>query len=231
MNMSTWAIRNPVPSLALFLVLCIVGKVSFARLPVTQMPNIDIPIVTISGAQPGAAPSEIVSQIIKPIENAVSDVSGVKHITATATDSTANIVIEFALETDTDRALNDVNDAIAGVRGELPESITEPVVRRLDVTGQAILTYAVTDPTKSPAELTYFVDEVVARALSTASGVGSVTSFGAADREILVELDPDRLLSLGITASDVNDQLRAENVDVGGGHCCSCHRCSASSTA
>ena len=124
----------------------------FARLPVTQMPNIDIPIVTVAVSQPGAAPSETVSQSIKPIENAVSDESGVKYITAT--DSTANIVIEFALETDTDRALNDVNDAIAGVRGELPESITEPVVRRLDVTGQAILTYAVTDPTKSPAELT-----------------------------------------------------------------------------
>ena len=217
MNMSTWAIRNPVPSLALFLVLCIVGLVSFARLPVTQMPNIDIPIVTVSVAQPGAAPSEIVSQIIKPIENAVSDVGGVKHVTATATDSSANIVIEFALETDTDRALNDINDAIAGVRSDLPDSITEPLVQRLDVTGQAILTYAVTDPTKSAAELTYFVDEVVARTLSTASGVGKVTSFGAADREILVELDPDRLLSLGMTASDINDQLRAKNVDVGGG--------------
>jgi hydrophobe/amphiphile efflux-1 (HAE1) family protein len=217
MNMSTWAIRNPVPSLALFLVLCIVGMVSFARLPVTQMPNIDIPIVTISVSQPGAAPSEIVSQIIKPIENAVSDINGVKHVVATATDSSATITIEFALETDTDRALNDVNDAIAGVRGDLPESITDPVVKRVDVTGQAILTYAVTDPTKSAAELSYFVDEVVGRTLSTASGVGKVTSFGAADREILVELDPERLLSLRITASDVNVQLRAKNVDVGGG--------------
>ncbi len=217
MNMSTWAIRKPVPSLALFLVLCIVGMVSFARLPVTQMPNIDIPIVTISVAQPGAAPSEIVSQIIKPIENAVADVGGVKHVSSTATDSSASITIEFTLETDTDRALNDVNDAIAGVRGELPESITEPVVQRLDVTGLAILTYAVIDPTRSAEELTYFVDEVVARDLSTTTGVGEVSSLGSASREILVELDPNRLLSLGITAADVNDQLRAKNVDLGGG--------------
>ena len=217
MNMSTWAIRNPVPSLALFLVLCIVGLVSFARLPVTQMPNIDIPIVTISVAQPGAAPSEIVSQIIKPIEDAVADISGVKHVTSTASDSSASITIEFALETDTDRALNDVNDAIAGVRGNLPDSITEPVVRRLDVTGQAILTYAVTDPTRSAEELTYFVEEVVARDLSAATGVGKVSALGSASREILVELDPDRLLSLGITASDVNNQLRAKNIDMGGG--------------
>ncbi len=217
MDMSTWAIRKPVPTLALFLALCIVGLVSFARLPVTQMPNIDIPIVTIAIAQPGAAPSEIVSQIIRPVETAVADVSGVTHVTSTATDSSASITIEFELETDTDRALNDVNDAIAGVRGELPESITEPVVRRLDVTGQAILTYAVSDPTRTAEDLTYFVDEVVARDLSTASGVGSVSSLGTADREILVELEPDRLLSLGITAADVNDQLRLKNIDVGGG--------------
>ena len=217
MNMSTWAIRNPVPSLALFLVLFVVGLVSFRQLPVTQFPNIDIPIITISVVQSGAAPSEIASQIVKPIEDAVVDVTGVKHVTATATDSSALITIEFAIETDTDRALNDIKDAVAGVRSELPESVTEPVVKRLDVTGQAILTYAVSDPTRSVDELTYLVDEIVARDLATGKGVGKVESFGSADREIHVELEPDRLLALGITAADVSNQLRARNVDIGGG--------------
>ena len=86
MNIATWAIRRPVPPLALFLVLCIVGVVSFVRLPVTQFPNIDVPIITVSVTQPGAAPAEMASQIVKPIESAVSDVVGVKHVTAVATD-------------------------------------------------------------------------------------------------------------------------------------------------
>jgi len=175
MNMSTWAIRKPVPSLALFLVLFLVGLVSFSRLPVTQFPNIDIPIITISIAQPGAAPSEIVNQVIKPIEDAVSDGTGVRHVLATATDSAASLMIEFELETDTDRALNDIKDAVASVRGDIPDAATEPLIQRLDVTGQAILTYAVSDNTLSIDALSYFVDEVVARDLQAVDGVGQVT--------------------------------------------------------
>ena len=189
MNLSTWAIRRPVPSLALFLMLMIVGMVGFFRLPVTQFPNIDVPIITVAIGQAGAAPSEISNQIIKPVEGAVSDITGVKHVTATAADSAATLTIEFALETDTDRALNDVKDAIASVRGELPEAITEPVIQRLDVTGMPILTYAVFDPTRSIEELSYFVDEVVARDLTSVKGVGKVSRVGGADAAVQVELD------------------------------------------
>lgn len=217
MNMSTWSIRNPVPPLALFLVLCIIGLVSFWRLPVTQFPNIDIPIITVSITQAGAAPSEIASQIVKPVEGAVSDVTGVKHVSATATDSAASITIEFELETDTDRALNDIKDAVASVRDDLPESITEPLIQRVDVTGQPILTYAVSDPTRTIEQLSYFVDDVVARDLQTVKGVGQVSRIGGADRAIQVELKPDRLLALGLTAAEVNDQLRQINIDLGGG--------------
>lgn len=217
MNMSTWAIRKPVPSLAMFLVLFLVGLVSFSRLPVTQFPNIDIPIITIAIGQPGAAPSEIANQVIKPIEDAVSDVSGVRHVHASATDSAANLTIEFELETDTDRALNDIKDAVASVQGDIPDAATEPLIQRLDVTGQAILTYAVRDPTLSIDALSYFVDEVVARDLQAVSGVGQVTRIGGAEREIRVDIDPNRLLALGLTAANVNDQLRLSNIDLGGG--------------
>lgn len=217
MNMSTWAIRRPVPSLALFLVLLIVGMVSFGRLPVTQFPNVDFPIITVAIVQPGAAPSEITNQIIRPIEAAVSDVSGVRHVTAEATDSTARLLIEFELETETIRALNDIQDAVASIRGELPDSASEPLIQRLDVTGQAILTYAVADPTASIESLSYFVDEIIARDLQTVAGVGQVTRIGGADREIRVNLDPDRLLALGLTAAGINDQLRLSNIDLGGG--------------
>jgi len=216
-NMSTWAIRNPVPPIALFLVLCVIGLVSFFRLPITQFPNIDLPIIQIQVVQSGAAPTEMSNQITKPIENAVSNVTGVKKVTSTVRDSSSFTLVEFQLDTDTDRALNDIKDAVTGVRSSLPESIQEPVVSRLDVTGVPILTYAVSDATRSVEALSYFVDDVLVGELQGLSGVGEVNRLGGADREIKVELDPDRLVALGITANEVSNQLRATNVDVGGG--------------
>ena len=137
MNMSTWGIRNPVPVLALFLVLCVLGTVAFLRLPVTRFPNIDVPVVTVTIAQAGASPSELVSQVTKPVEDAIASVTGVKHITSVATDSLSSTTVEFQLETDSDRAVNDIKDAVARVRGDLPDAISEPIVQRLDVTGLA----------------------------------------------------------------------------------------------
>ncbi|HVG47530.1 MAG TPA: efflux RND transporter permease subunit, partial [Rubellimicrobium sp.] len=217
MNLSAWGIRNPVTPIALFLVLCLVGLVSFVRLPVTQMPNVDIPIVTVSADLAGAAPTEIVSQIIQPLETEIRDVEGARHVWAEANDGAAKLTVEFEIGTDTDRAVNDVKDAVSNARGDLPDRMTEPVVQRLDVTGGAILTYAVSDPTRSVEDLSHFVDEVVARDLQGAPGVGRVTRLGGAEREIRVELDPQRLLALGLTAAEVNSQVRQSNTDMGGG--------------
>ncbi|SNR37568.1 efflux RND transporter permease subunit [Paracoccus sediminis] len=217
MNFSTLSIRHPVPPIAVFLVLLIVGLYSFNRLPVTAMPNIDLPIVQVMIDQPGAAPSELTSQVIQPVEDSIASVTGVRHITSTATDSTAMIVVEFELETDSDRAVNDVKDAVSNVRQQMPESISEPLVQRLDVTGMPILTYAVSDPTQSIEALSKFVDDVIGRELSTVPGVGKTSRIGGAAREIKVDLDPDRLLAHGLTAADVSNQLRARNIDLGGG--------------
>ena len=217
MNMSTWAIRNPVPPLAGFLVLLVVGLFAFMQLPVTRFPNIDVPIITVNATQPGAAPSEIVTQITEPIEDAIAGITGVKHITSTASDSLSSTTVEFELETDSDRALNDVKDAVARVRSDLPEGVQEPIVRRLDVTGEPIQTYAVSNPTRGIEDVSWFVDDVVSRELQGISGLGQISRLGGADREIKVELDPDRLLALGITAAEVSRQLRATNIDLGGG--------------
>ncbi|WP_394154056.1 efflux RND transporter permease subunit [Loktanella salsilacus] len=217
MNMSTWAIRNPVPSIAAFLVLVIVGLFAFRTLPVTQFPNIDVPIIDVTVGQAGAAPSELITQVTKPIEDSISSITGVKHITSVATDSSSVTTVEFELSTDSDRALNDVKDAITRVRAELPDSITEPLVQRLDVTGQAIMTYAVADPSRSIEDLSYFVDEVLNRELQGVAGLGKITRLGGADREIKVELDPQRLLAFGISAASISRQLSATNIDLGGG--------------
>ncbi|MGR3757053.1 MAG: efflux RND transporter permease subunit [Tranquillimonas sp.] len=217
MNMSTWAIRNPVPPIAVFLVLCVVGLFSFMQLPVTRFPNIDVPVVTVSVGQSGAAPSELVAQVTRPVEDAISGVTGVDHISSTVADSLSTTTVEFDLATDSDRALNDVKDAVARIRSSLPDAITEPVVQRVDVTGVPILTYAVADPTRSIEDLSWFVDDVLARELQGISGLGSIARLGGADREIKVELDPDRLLAMGITAASVSRQLRETNIDLGGG--------------
>lgn len=217
MNLATWSIRHPVPPIAIFVVLVLIGLFSFRNLPVTAMPNIDLPIVSVTVAQPGAAPSELIKQVIQPIEDSISSVTGVRHITSTATDSSASIIVEFELATNTDRAVNDVKDAVAQVRADLPESIVEPLVKRLDIESFPILTYAISAPTMTIEQLSKFVDDVVARDLSTAKAVASTKRIGGADRQINVELDPGQVQALGLTAAEVSDQLRMRNIDLGGG--------------
>jgi len=217
LNVSAWAIRNPVPPVVLFLVLVALGVVSFAKLPVTRFPNIDVPIVQVRVYQAGAAPAELETQVTKKIEDAIAAVNGIKHITSTITEGSSVNVIEFRLETNPDRALNDVKDAIARIRVDLPRTIDEPIVQRLDIEGLPIVTYAARAPGMTPEEVSWFVDDVVARAVQGVKGVGQIERIGGVEREIRVALDPDRLNAYGITAGDVNRQIRATNVDLAGG--------------
>lgn len=217
LNVSAWAIRHPVPSLVLFLVLMVIGTLSFQSLPVTKFPNIDVPIIQVHVYQSGAAPSELETQVTKKVEDAISGVVGVKHITSTVTEGASMAVVEFELETDADRALNDVKDALARIRSDLPRTIEEPVIQRLQIEGLPILQYAARAPQMTLEELSWFVDDVIKRELQSAKGVSSVERVGGVDREIRVALDPDRLLAMGVTAGEVNRQVRATNVDLAGG--------------
>ncbi len=217
MNISAWSIRNPIPAIVLFVVLTLLGLFSFSQLPITRFPNIDRPIIQVQVRQPGAAPAELESQITKKIEDSVSGVTGIKHIISTISDGLSQTTIEFRIEINTDRALNDVKDAIAKVRADLPRGIEEPVVSRLDIAGLPIVTYAVSSNDKTLEEMSWFVDDVIARRLQSIKGVSSVPRIGGVDREILIELDTNRLLALGVTAGDVNRQLRATNIDLAGG--------------
>ncbi len=217
MNFATWSIRKPVPSLAFFLVMLVAGIYSFMRLPVTELPNVDIPIISVTIAQPGAAPAELAGQVLKPVEDAVANIQGVDHIISRAIDSQAKVIINFTMDTKTDTALNDVKDAVSRVRQDLPDTISEPIVKREELVGKPILTYGINNPNMSIEELSKFIDDVISRELRGIRGVGGVVRVGGADREIKVELDPNRLLALGITAADVNRQLRATNINLGAG--------------
>jgi hydrophobe/amphiphile efflux-1 (HAE1) family protein len=216
-NISAWSIRQPVPSLVLFLVLMTLGWVSFNQLPVTRFPNIDVPIVQVKVTQAGAAPSELEVQVTKKIEDAIAGVNGVKHQTSAITEGLSTTTIEFRLEVNQDRAVNDVKDAVARIRSELPRTIEEPIINRVEVEGLPIVTYAARAPGMTPEQLSWFVDDTVVRALQGVKGVSQIERIGGIDREMRIALDPDRLLAYGITAGDVNRQLRATHVDLAGG--------------
>lgn len=217
MNFSSWSIKNPIAPILAFFLLMVLGWNSFNTLPITRFPNIDVPLVGITVAQPGAAPAEMESQVTKEIEDAVAGINGVKNVNSTVNDGISTTVVEFRMEVPTEKAVQDTKDAIDQIRGDLPPSIEAPIVTRIDVEGQAIMTFAVTAPDKTLEELSWFVDDVVTRALQGRPGIGRVSRFGGADREIRVELDPVRLDSFGISASAVNQQLRATNANLGSG--------------
>jgi hydrophobic/amphiphilic exporter-1 (mainly G- bacteria), HAE1 family len=216
-NISAYSIRKPVPSILLFIVLLLMGMVSFMQLPVTRFPSIDIPVVAVTVTQSGAAPAELETQIAKRVEDSLAGVTGVKRLISTLADGRASIVVEFQLETNVEKALNDVKDAVSKIRAELPRTIDEPIVEKIDVEGQAILTYAVASPTMTLEQLSWHVDDVVKRQLQGSKGVGRVSRIGGVDREIRITLNPDRLNALNITAAEVNRQIRSTNVDLAGG--------------
>lgn len=217
LNISAWSIRNPLPSIVFSIILLVLGWVSFTKLAVTRLPSADIPVISVAVAQFGAAPSELESQVTKTIEDGVSGVEGVRHISSSITDGLSVTTIQFALETNTDRALNDIKDAVTRVRSNLPQNVNEPLIQRVDVIGLPIVTYAAISPGKTPEQLSYFVDDVVKRALQGVRGVAQVERIGGVEREILVSLDPDRLQAAGLTAVNVSQILRGTNVDLAGG--------------
>jgi len=217
LNISGAAIRNPIPPIVLFAVLTLLGVWGFAALPITRSPNIDIPFVSVTITQPGAAPAELEAQVTKKIEDTVANVTGVKHVQSTITDGVSLTAIELRLEVSSDRALNDVKDAVSKVRADLPRAIDEPIIERIDIVGQSILTFAATAPGMTPEGLSWFVDDTVTRNLQGVKGIARVERIGGVTREIRVSLDQDRLAALGVTAADVNRQLRATSADSSGG--------------
>ena len=216
-NISGWAIRNPVATMVLFLLLTVAGLVAYPYLRINNSPDIDLPAVVVSIVQQGAAPSELETQVTRRVEDAVAGLGDVKRISSTIVDGSSTTVIEFVLGKNIDRATNDVRDKIAQIRADLPAGIRDPVISRIEVTGGAIVTFSVASPRMTVSELSWFVDDTIARAMLSVPGVSQVNRVGGVEREIRVALRPDRLLALGISASQVNAQLRDQNINLAGG--------------
>jgi multidrug efflux pump subunit AcrB len=216
-NISAWAIRHPVTPIVMFVVLFFLGLVDFIRLPINLMPDISFPLVEVSISQPGASPVEMETQIAQKVEGSIASIGNIRNITTYIIEGSVDINLEFQIGTPIDRAVTDVRDAVAKVRNDLPQGIMEPLVQRINVDGDAIAYYAVTTTTLTPEQLSWFIDNNITKRLLAIPGVAQVSRSGGVSREIRVELDPARMQALGLTAYEVNQQLRSLNIDAAGG--------------
>jgi multidrug efflux pump subunit AcrB len=217
-NISSWAIKNPIPSLVLFLLLTIMGIGAFFKLPINSNPNIDFPAFTVSVGMPGAAPSEIENQITTRIEGALASIEGVKEISSTVLTGSSNTFVELQIGADIAKAVDDARAAVAQVRSELPADVYEPQVQRIDFNDQEpVGIWSIQRPSMTTEDLSWFVDRELNRRLLGVEGVSRVERSGGADREITVELNPARLDAFGATAADVSRVLRSQNIDLPGG--------------
>ena len=216
-NISAWAIRNPVPPIVFFIGLTIAGMLSFAGMSVTQNPDIDFPGASVTISQPGAAPTELETQVAQKVEAALRNINGVDEINSSVREGSANVFVQFAIGTPIDRAVSDVRDAVANIRSDLPDGILEPQVERADVAGGPIAYYSVEAVDMTLEELSWYVDNIVSKRLRSIDGMAQVSRDGGVSREIRVILDPAKLQSFGVTASQVNNQLRQTNTNAAGG--------------
>jgi multidrug efflux pump subunit AcrB len=217
MNVSAWCIKNPIPSVMLFVMLTLAGLMGFQKMKIQQFPDIDLPTISITASLPGTAPAQMETEVARKIENAVASLQGVKNIYTKVQDGVASISVEFRLEKATQEALDDVRSAVSRVRSDLPAELRDPVISKIDLAGAPILTYTVSSTRMDDEALSWFVDNQVTKAMLAVRGVGSVARVGGVTREVRVELDPARLLALNATAADVSRQLRAVQQDAAGG--------------
>src|SRR3954463_5711435 len=216
-NISSWCIRNPVGPIVLFVGLMLAGLVAFSRMQVNNAPDIDFPAAIVSVSQPGAAPNEMETQVTQRIESAVRGITGVDEINSTVNEGNSQTVISFQLGTQTDRAVNDVRNAVAQIRSNLPEGILEPQVTRVDAEDEPIMVMAAQATDMTLEQLSWYIDNNVAKRLLGVEGIAAVSRGGGVDRTIRVILDPAALQAQGITAAQVNQQLRQSNLNGAGG--------------
>ncbi|GLK44306.1 MULTISPECIES: efflux RND transporter permease subunit [Novosphingobium] len=217
-NISAWSIRNPIIPIVFFIGLMIAGIVSFNRMDVNNMPDVEFPGVHIGVSQPGAAPTEIETQITQIVEGSVRSIPGVEEIQSTASEGRSTTLVFFSVGTNVDVATQQVKNAVDQVRGQLPDGILEPQVQKIEAGGGGSLAYfAVRADDMTIEQLSWFVDDTIAKTLLGVEGMATVSRDGGVNREIRVVVDPQRMQALGVSAEALNNVLRQVNVDAAGG--------------
>jgi len=216
-NLSAWSIRNPVVPIVLFFGLTILGIFSFSTMKVQNTPDIEFPVVIVQISQPGAAPKEIENQITQKVEASVRTIAGVDTLSSTTEEGVATTQVQFKIGQDINAAVNQVKNAVDRVRGELPEGILEPQVFKAETSSDPIAYFAVAADDMTIEQLSWYIDDTVAKRLLAIPGMAEVKRSGGVDREITVTLDPARMMAQGITATQINLALRQVNINAAGG--------------
>ena len=217
MNVSAWSIRNPVPSLLVFVLLTMLGLIGFRQLQIQDFPDMDLPTIQISAALEGAAPSQLETEVARKIEDKLASLSRLDHVTTTITDGAVSISVSFDIDKNGEEALSEVRNAVDSARADLPSSMSSPTVSKLTTAGSALLTYTIESDRMDEKDLSWFVDNDLSKALLAVKGVASVARVGGIDREVHVDLDPTLMAGLGVTPSDVSARLKATQKESSGG--------------
>jgi multidrug efflux pump subunit AcrB len=222
-NFSALSIRHPVPAILLFALLTLAGLLAFRSNAIQDFPDIELPIVNVVASLPGAAPAQLETEVARKIEGSVATLQGIKNIYTKVLDGQVTVTVEFVLEKNLSDAVNDVRDAVARVRADLPADMRDPSVTKVSTAGRPILTFSVTaTPNAAGAvpdvqEISWFIDNTVTKQLLAVKGVGAIKRIGGVTREIRIELDTARMTALRVTAIDVSRRLRQVQQEAPGG--------------
>ena len=209
-------VRRPVFATVLILMLTVVGAFSFTQLGVDRYPKVDFPTIVVTTRNPGAAPEEIETEVSDKIEEAVNTVSGIDELRSTSAEGVSIVAISFLLEKDVEVAAQEVRDRVNRVLPNLPRTVRQPTVEKMDPDASPIITLVLSAP-KPIRDITEYADKVLRRQLESVDGVGQVMIVGGRSRQVNVNVDAGRLRAYNLTVTDVSRALQAQNLDVPGG--------------
>ncbi|MFN7726968.1 MAG: efflux RND transporter permease subunit [Rubrivivax sp.] len=208
------SIQHPVFAVMVMVALCVLGLFSFNRLGVEQMPDISFPGAYVEVAYPGASPEAVEREIVKPLEEAINSVAGVKRITSRSMEGRGQTNIEFGLDADMGRAMQDVRDRVAAVQASFPKDSRPPTLARWNNdNAQPVVNLALLSKTRSARELSLLGEQQVGKRLQRVAGVARVEISGLTQREVRIDLDPQRLRAYGVTPAEISAALREANAD------------------
>ena len=201
----------------LFVLLTVAGFIAFGSMKVQNFPDLDLPTITVNASLPGAAPTQLETDVARKLENALAPLQGLKHITTKVQDGTVSITAEFRMEKPVQEAVDDVRSAIQSVRADLPGELRDPIVQKINLAGTPVLAYTLRSNRMDDEALSWMVDKEITRKLLSLRGVGAVNRVGGVTREVHISLDINRLQALGITAAEVSRQLKQIQQEGSGG--------------
>ena len=212
MFISDFAIRRPIITIVAMVALAMGGIIALFKLQTDEFPDVAPPVVTVGIPYPGASPETVEKELLDPVEEALTSISGVKKVVSKAEDGFAFLIIEFVFEKPLPEATQDIRDAISGIRNDLPTEMKEPIIKKFNDTDLPIVSLALASERLSPAELTRLADPGITRELRSIPGVAEVSVAGRLERELTVELRPAALQANGVSVSQVVQALQAQNL-------------------